>query len=306
MQQPAFSEYGAIDLSSLSASSGGASAASGSSAIPAFVTNVTEASFQSDVLERSTTVPVVLDFWAEWCEPCKQLSPILERLASESGGRWVLAKIDVDSNQQIAGAAGIQGIPAVKAVVGGQVVGEFSGAAPEAQVRQWIDQLLELSAQAGVSGLADDLVGAAEPVEDDGAAAAALMNAYEALDRGDLDEAESGFRSLRDMPSTAVAAKVGLSQVTIVRRVAGLDRAAVLRETAANPDDVVARGKAADLELLAGEVDAAFDRLVEGVRRAAGVDRDVVRQHLLGLFEAVGLDDPRVTRARKALTNALF
>ena len=101
------------------------------------VIDVTEATFQTEVLERSLTTPVVIDFWAEWCGPCKQLSPILEKLALEDDGAWVLAKVDVDANQRLAQMFRVQGIPMVYAVVGGQPVDAFTGVVPENQLRGW-------------------------------------------------------------------------------------------------------------------------------------------------------------------------
>lgn len=121
------------------------------------VIDVDEAGFESDVLQRSAEVPVVIDFWAEWCEPCKQLGPLLERLAHEYNGRFVLAKVDVDANQMLMQQFGIQGIPAVFAVVAGQALPLFQGAAPESQIRETLDQLIQVGEERfGLTGIAVD------------------------------------------------------------------------------------------------------------------------------------------------------
>jgi putative thioredoxin len=116
----------------------------------AYVFDATEATFNTDVIGRSQAVPVIVDLWAEWCEPCKQLSPMLERLANEAAGDWVLAKVDVDANPQLSAAFQVQSIPMVVAVIGGQLVDGFLGALPEAQVRQWINQILQVADQLGM------------------------------------------------------------------------------------------------------------------------------------------------------------
>src|SRR5206468_9130648 len=117
-----------------------------------YVFDVTEATFEKDVLERSRTVPVIMDLWAEWCGPCKQLSPVLERLANEAAGAWLLAKMDVDANPQLSAALQVQSIPMVVAVIGGQLVPGFLGALPEAQVRQWLGQVMQVAQQLGLPG----------------------------------------------------------------------------------------------------------------------------------------------------------
>ncbi len=144
------------------------------------VYDVDEAGFERDVLQKSTEVPVVLDFWAEWCQPCKQLSPVLERLAVEYNGRFVLAKVDVDANQMLMQQFGIQGIPAVFAVVAGQALPLFQGAAPETQIRETLDQLIAVGEQRfGLTGLTVDPE--AEPGGGAGAAAAAPEGPHDAV-----------------------------------------------------------------------------------------------------------------------------
>lgn len=259
------------------------------------VFDVDEAGFQEDVLQRSTEVPVVIDFWAEWCEPCKQLGPLLENLAAEYAGKFVLAKIDVDANQMLFQQFGVQGIPAVFAVVAGQPIPLFQGAVPEGQLRQVLDQLVQVAEQQF------GIVGA--PV---GPYDAALTAAADALDAGDLDGAIRAYRNVLADDPTNPEAKLGLAQAELLKRVQGLNPQTVRQEAADRPTDVQAQITAADLDLVGGHVEDAFGRLVDAVQRTAGDDREAARVRLLELFEVIGADDPRVTKARTALARVLF
>jgi putative thioredoxin len=253
------------------------------------VIDVSEATFQSEVLERSLTTPVIIDFWAAWCEPCKQLSPVLEKLAVEANGAWVLAKIDVDANPRLAQMFRVQGIPMVFAVAGGQPVDAFTGVLPEAQLRQWLDAVLR------ASGL--EVEAPADP---------RLDSADDALMNGDFDEAERAYRKILAESPADAAAEAGLAQVGLMRRVQGVDPAAAMVAAAGAPDDVAVQTLAADIEVLSGQAEAAYRRLVELVRRTAGAQRESVRQHLVSLFTVAGPDDPAVVAARRALASALF
>jgi putative thioredoxin len=307
MTQPSINPYGAVDLSSLArtAPPAGAPAAAPAGAATGAVIDVTEADFQARVVEQSATVPVVIDFWADWCGPCKQLSPVLERLAASDGGRWVLAKIDVDANPRLGQAFQVQSIPAVFAVIAGQPVPLFQGALPEAQVRQYIDELLRVAEANGVAGRVA-MNGEAAPVADEPASDPRYDEAYEAIERGDYDAAAAAYRALLDQSPADADARAGLAQVELMRRTAALDPAAVRQQAAERPDDVEAQCAAADLDLLGGHVEDAFGRLIELVRRSSGDDRDRARQHLLDMFEVVGSQDDRVAKARTGLANALF
>ena len=292
---------GAVDLSARAAGTGAGAGGSGAHSV-----DVTEATFSQEVLERSRTVPVVIDFWATWCGPCRQLSPILERLADQDGGRWVLAKIDVDANPRIAQAAQVQGIPAVKAVVGGQLVAEFTGAVPEREVRSFIDQILAY-AQSQPGG--PDAGGAADTEAGDAAAPAAdpeLARAEEALTRGDLTDAAEAYRAKLAAEPGHEAAKLGLARVELIQRATAVDQQGVRAALERDRDDVPANLALADLLVAGGHVDGALSSLVELVRRTSGTERDQVRKHLLSLFEALGDDDPAVAPARRALTAALY
>jgi putative thioredoxin len=297
---------GAVDLAAVKARNEAAaraqaapppSAASPAGAPGSAVVDVTEATFQSEVLDRSFQVPVVLDLWAEWCGPCKQLSPVLERLAAEGAGSWVLAKVDVDANPALAQGLRVQGIPAVKAVWQGQLVAEFTGAIPEEQARQFVTELVAATTGGAVPGGAPEDAGEAEDPRLDAAEAA--------LDRGDLAAAEAAYRSILDTDPDHPVAGLALRQVQLFRRAeeAGPD---ALAAAEAAPDDVAAQTRAADFLLGTGDVDAAFGWLLDVVRRTAGEDRDAARKHLVELFDIVGDEDPRVGSARRALMTALF
>ncbi|GHA92214.1 tetratricopeptide repeat protein [Streptomyces chryseus] len=283
----------------------------GGTAPSSLVIDVDEAGFERDVLQRSAEVPVVIDFWAEWCEPCKQLGPLLERLALQYNGRFLLAKVDVDANQMLMQQFGIQGIPAVFAVVAGQALPLFQGAAPEAQIRETLDQLIQVAEERfGLTGIAVDAEAGTGPAEAAEAPAgpydALLEAAARALDANDFGGAVQAYKNvLVDDPGNTEA-KLGLAQAELLARVQGLDPQQVRKDAAENPADVAAQIAAADLDLVGGHVEDAFGRLVETVRRTAGDDRDAARVRLLELFEVIGGDDPRVAPARAALARVLF
>jgi putative thioredoxin len=298
---------GAVDLAAVKARSEAAARAQAapppSATAPAgapgsAVVDVTEETFQTEVLDRSFQVPVVLDLWAEWCGPCKQLSPVLEQLAVEGGGSWVLAKVDVDANPALAQGLRVQGIPAVKAVWQGQLVAEFNGAIPEEQARQFVTELVNATTGGAVPG------GAAG--DDDTAADDPRLDAAEAaLESGDLAAAEAAYQAILDEEPDHPEAGLALRQVQLFRRAEEAGPNALAAAEAA-PDDVAAQTRAADFLLGTGNIEAAFDHLLDVVRRTSGEDRDEARRHLVELFAVVGDDDPRVGAARRQLTLALF
>lgn len=250
---------------------------------------------------------VLVDFWADWCGPCKQLSPVLERLVAADGGRWILAKIDVDAEQRLAAAFQIQSIPSVLAVIAGQPVPLFQGALPEAQVRQVLDEVLRVAAANGVTGTV--AAGGDGPGEDPAATPALdpeLEAAYSALERGDVSAAAAGFKAVLDRSPGDVEAKLGLARSELLQRVQGVDENDVRVRAERDPADLDALTAVADFDVLADRVDHAIDRLVTGIRATSGAERDRLRGHLLSLFDCLDPEDPRLAAGRRALANALF
>lgn len=306
---PAAALRGAVDLSALrnrpAAPAPGAETAAATPGIPSLVFDATDDTFPQ-VLELSRTVPVVIDLWAEWCGPCKQLSPILEKVVTELGGRIVLVKVDVDANPQLSQAFRAQSIPLVVGLVGGQPVPLFTGAVPEQQVREVFAQLLQLAAQNGVTGTVpmDPDAAPAEPVEE--ALPPLHAEAYAAIEEGDYPRAITAYeKALVENPRDADA-RAGLGQVRLLDRVQGADLQAARAAAAESPADLEAQFLVADLDVSGGHVDDAFGRLLDLFASLPGDERGPVRERLLELFGIVGDDDARVIRARGRLASLLF
>ncbi len=274
------------------------------------VLDITAAEFSQAVLQRSREVPVVVDFWAEWCGPCKVLGPIMEKVAAESEGRFVLAKIDVDANQELAAQFGIQSIPTVVGFRDGTPVSRFSGAVPEASFRAWLDELLPSEQDAKVDAARDaalegDTIKAAslfrevleeEPDHQDaGTSLASLLIA-----EGQPEEALIVLGKLsatHDVVRLQAAARLSVSQ--------GTDVADLEAKLDADPSDAGARLELARALAGKGEFEPALDQMLRVVR-AKGPDVDEARTAMLDVFGVLGNDHPLTVSYRKQLASALF
>jgi putative thioredoxin len=315
--RPSFSMSGVVDLSALkqpppapaagvsapgAAQGAGSAQSAGEAQGAAYVVDTSEADFQTTVLERSLQVPVVLHLGAEWSEQSKQLGAVLERLAGQFAGGFVLARVDAESNPRLMQALRVQGIPSVKAIVAGELIAEFAGAQPEAQVRQWITELLAVAKREfNLAGPAGAAAQPAEPPMDP-----ALAAAYDALAAEDLDGAARALQNVLSQNPNHPEAKPALAQVELMRRTRAVDPAGALEQAKRNPKDIGAQCAAADAALASGDADTALALLLSAVAAFGGEDRDRARKLLLDYFEVLGPQDPRVGPARARLTTLLF
>ncbi|WP_454791275.1 tetratricopeptide repeat protein [Mycolicibacterium lutetiense] len=293
---------GAVDLSALKQrptagdSGGGPSAPGGPN-----VTEVNEANFEAEVLVRSGQVPVVVLLWSPRSDSSAALGDALAGLATTDNGKWSLALVNVDTTPRVAQMFGIQGVPTVVALAGGQPIASFQGSQPADELRRWVDSLLEatagkLTGSGSGSGSGDD-----EPEQVDPELAAA--RAY--LDEGDFDAAAAAYQAILDAQPSHSEAKGAVRQIAFLQRASAQRPDAVAAADAA-PDDIEAALAAADAEILAQNVSAAFDRLIALIKRTAGDDRTAVRTRLIELFDLFDPADPEVVAGRRNLANALY
>ncbi|MET9249562.1 tetratricopeptide repeat protein [Nonomuraea sp. NPDC051941] len=303
--------YGAIDLGARKQAleaQARREAAGPQAAASASIVDVTEETFTTEVIDRSMTTPVVLDLWSPRAPGSAQLSPVLEKVVGDLGGRAVLAKVNVDSSPQIAQALRVQAVPTVLAIFQGQAVTGFQQVLPEQEVRRWLDELMGAVEQFYQAN-PDARPTAAEPGEQEAPAGPPadpdLVAAEQAIDGGDLDAAAAAYERLLARAPGNEDAKMGLAGVSLIKRTESADPADVQRRLQ-DPADIEAQLLAADLEMLSGSVDEAFSRIIAVVKRTSGDERDKARRHLLGLFDALPADDPSLAKARRALASALF
>lgn len=284
---------GAVDLSALKQRP---STGDGGSPAPAGGVEITEANLENEVLVRSSQVPVVVLLWSPRSEASVQLGDALGQLATADGGKWSLATVNVDVVPRVAQMFGVQAIPTVVALAAGQPLSSFQGMQPPEQLRRWIDSLLNAVAGRLPGG---DEEGEAEEVDPE------LAQARSHLDAGDFDAARAAYQAILDANPNHAEAKGAVRQIAFLQRATSHAPGAIVAADAA-PDDIELAFAAADVEVLQQNVVAAFDRLIDLVKRTSGDDRTKVRTRLIELFDLFDPADPEVIAGRRKLANALY
>ncbi|MEO5852931.1 MAG: tetratricopeptide repeat protein [Nocardioides sp.] len=311
MTQQPFSRPGAIDLSGLKrpaptpTGSGAAAAPEGGSA---YSVVLTEQNFQA-TLEASMSAPVLLAFYSRSKSPASgQLADDLVTLSDEFAGRFLAGLVDIDASPAIAQAMQIPSVPLVVAVLDGRPMPLIQDALPLEELRVALTQVMQQLTAQGITARHQPrtLAPAAPEDGEEPMVDPRYQPAEDALESGDIDGAVAAYQKLVDANPADVEAAAGLAMAKVLQRTIGVDLDAARTAAAEAPDEVEAQTMVADLDLLGGHVDDAFERLVALVRRTAGPERDAVRQHLLGLFAAVGNEDPRVLKGRQRLASALY
>lgn len=305
MTEQSFSRPGAVDLSGLQQPVSGEAGAAGVSGAYA-VTVDGEQSF-TDLLEASMSAPVLMAFYSAARSPeSVQLADDLQTLSNEFEGRFLLGRVDIDQTPQIAQAMQIPSVPLVVLLAQGRPAPLLQNAAPLDSLRQAITQVLQQLTAGGFSGRHQPRSGGVDAETGEELIDPRYVPAQDALERGDIAAAVREYQKLVDANPADAEAAAGLAMAQLLERTQGVDLQAARAAAAADPDDVAAQTLVADLDLLGGHVEDAFARLIDVVRRTTDADRDTARTHLIALFGAVGSDDPRVQRARRDLTSALF
>jgi len=312
MSTPPFSRPGAVDLSALkrpaTAPAAGSAPGGAASGGGAYVVDLNEQNFQQEV-QGSVNGPVVLVFFSPQAPASVTLANDLTTLSDEFQGRFLLGRVDVAAAQGIAQALQIESVPLVALVMNGQLAPLIQDAAPIEELRELLNQVLQAAVSQGLTGQHQPR--SVAPVEEEAEGDEPEVDpryapAQDALADGDVDRAVAEYQKLVDANPADTEAAGGLAMAQVLQRTSTVDAAAVRTAAAESPDDVGAATLAADLDLLGGHVDDAFARLIDLVRRTSGDERDAARNHLLGLFAAVGNDDPRVLKGRQNLASALF
>jgi putative thioredoxin len=286
---------GAVDLSALKQRSAPAGEGEGGAGLPNGV-EITEANLEAEVLVRSSQVPVVVLLWSPRSEASAQFGDVLGQLAAADGGKWSLATVNVDAVPRVAQMFGVQAVPTVVALAAGQPISSFQGLQPPEQLRRWVDSLL--NATVGKLSGADEGE-ETEQVDPE------LAKAREHLDSGDFDAALKAYRALLDANPNHAEAKGAVRQIGFLQRATSRAPGAIVAADA-QPDDIELAFAAADVEILQQNVAAAFNRLINLIKRTAGDDRTKVRTRLIELFDLFDPADPEVIAGRRNLANALY